>query len=87
MQGVVDQMVTVMKELKIGMEKRGVRFLDEGREQRLPGLLYPDDLVLCGESEVDIRAMVGSYVEVYKRICLKVNGGENKVMMLRGSCE
>ena len=24
---------------------------EEGREWRLPGLLYIDDLVLCGESE------------------------------------
>ena len=35
----------------MGMEKRGMRFLDEGREWRLPDLLYADDLVQCGESE------------------------------------
>ena len=29
-----------------------------GREGRLPGLLYADELVLCGESEEDQRAMV-----------------------------
>ena len=40
-----------MKELKIGMGRRGVRFQEEGREWRLPGLLYADELVLCGESE------------------------------------
>ena len=38
-----------------GGERRGVRFQEEGR---LPGLLYADDLVLCGESEEDLRAMV-----------------------------
>ena len=34
------------------------------RERRLPGLLYTDDLVLCGESEEDLRAMMGRFVEV-----------------------
>ena len=36
----------------------------EGRELGLPGLLYVDNLVLCGESEEDLRAMVGSFVGV-----------------------
>ena len=35
----------VMKEVKMGMG----RFLEDGKEWRLPGLLYADDLVLCGE--------------------------------------
>ena len=39
----------------------------EGRELGLSGLLYAGDLVLCGESEEDLRAMVGSFVGVYKR--------------------
>ena len=34
----------------------GKRFLEEWR---LPGLLYANELVLCGESEEDTRAMVG----------------------------
>ena len=34
------------------------------RELILPGLLYSDDLVLCVESEEDLRAMVGCFVEV-----------------------
>ena len=33
------------------MRKRGVRFMEEGREWRLPGLLYADDSVLCGEGD------------------------------------
>ena len=45
-----------MKEVKMGMRKRGVIFQEEGREYRLPGLLYADDLVLCGELEEDLRA-------------------------------
>ena len=49
----------VMKEVKMGMGRRGVRFLEDGRECRLPGLLYADDVVLCGEVEEDLRAMMG----------------------------
>ena len=47
-------MDVVMKEMKVGMEGMGMRFLGEGR---LPGLLYVrvDDLVLCGEFE-DLRS-------------------------------
>ena len=40
----------VIKEVKIAMGKMGVSFLMDGREWRLPGLFYADDLVLCGES-------------------------------------
>ena len=42
----------------MGMEKMGVRFQEEWREWRLSGLLYAYDLVLCGESEEDLRAIV-----------------------------
>ena len=44
-----------------------MRFLENGREWKLPGLLYGDDLVLYGESEEDLRAMVGRLVDVCKR--------------------
>ena len=40
---------------------------EDGKEERelgLPGLLYADDLVLCGESEEDLKARVGSFVSV-----------------------
>ena len=43
-------MYAVMKEVKMGIGVRGVRFQEEGREWRLPDLLYSDDLVLCSES-------------------------------------
>ena len=56
-----------MKEVKMGMGKRGVRFLEDGKEWRLLGLLYADDLVLCGESEEDLRAMVRRFAEVCRR--------------------
>ena len=42
-------------ELKIWMGRKGVRFKEEGREWKVTGLLYADDLVLCGESEEDLR--------------------------------
>ena len=32
-----------------------MRFLDNGREWGLLGLLYADDLVLCDESEEDLK--------------------------------
>ena len=40
-------MGVMIKEVKMGMGRSGVRFLEDGREWILPGLLYPDDLVLC----------------------------------------
>ena len=44
----------------------------EGREWRLPGLLYADDLVICGESEEDLWSG------------MKINAGKSKVMVLNG---
>ena len=39
----------------------------DGKEGRSPGLLYADDLVLCVESEKELRVMVGGFVEVCRR--------------------
>ena len=64
------------------MGRRGVGFMEEGREVRLPGLLYADGLVLCGESEEDLGTMVGRFAEVCRRRGLKVNAGKSKVMVL-----
>ena len=46
----VQCMAGVMKEVKMGMGRSGVSFLEGGSEWTLPGLLYADDLVLCGDS-------------------------------------
>ena len=55
----------VKKEVKMGMGRKEVRFMEEeGREWKLPGILYADDLVLCIESKEDLRIMVGQFVEV-----------------------
>ena len=56
-----------------------MRFQEEGRQRRLPGFLYVDNLVLYGESEEDLRCFVG----VCKR-GMKVNAAKNKVMVLGG---
>ena len=61
-----------------------MRYQKEGREWRLPGFLYADDLVLCGELEEDLRVMVGWFAEVYRRRGLKVNAGKSKGMVLNG---
>ena len=50
----------------------------------MPDLLYEDDFVLYGESEEDLRAMVGCFAEVCRRGGLKVNAGKSKVMGLGG---
>ena len=68
-------MDAVMNEVTMGMGKREVRFQEQGREGRLPGLLYVDDLVLCGESEKNLRARARRFVEVCRRRGLKVNAG------------
>ena len=46
--------------------------------------MYADDLVLCGESEEEIRAMVGWFVEVCRRRGVKINAGKSKVMVMNG---
>ena len=77
-------MDAVIKEMKMRLERRGVRFLDEGRGWRLPGLLYADDLVLCGESEEDLNAMVERFAEVCRRRGLTANAGKSKATVLSG---
>ena len=61
-----------------------MRFTEKGRERRLPGLFYVDDLVLCGESEENLKVMVGHFVEVCRKRGLKVNANKSKVMVLGG---
>ena len=59
----------------MGLERRGVRFLEDGKRVEIAWpLLYADDLVLCGELEV----------EVCRRRGLKVNAGKSKVMVMNG---
>ena len=57
-------MNAVMKEGRVGMGSKGVRFLEERREWRLLGLLVAYDLVLGGESKENLKVMVEHFVEV-----------------------
>ena len=75
-------MNAMMKEVKIGMGRMEMLFLEKGRECRLPGLLYVDDLILCGKSEQDLEVMVEHFVEVCRKRGLKVNANKSKVMVL-----
>ena len=50
----------------------------------MPGLLYADNLVLRGESEEDLRAMIGQFAELCKRRGLKVNAGKSKRVVMNG---
>ena len=77
-------MDTTMKEVKIGIGRMGVTFVGMWREQRLPILFYPGDLVLCGKPEENLRAMVRHLFEVCRRTGLKVNVDKIKVMVLNG---
>ena len=77
-------MDALMETMKMGMGRRRVRFLRGGREWRLSGLLYADDLILCRKSEENLRAMAGWFAEVCRRRGLGANAGKSKVMVLNG---
>ena len=48
-----------------------------GREWRLPGLLYADVLVLCGNSKDNLKVMVIHFVEICRRRGLKVTADKS----------
>ena len=48
-------------------------FLEVGREWKLPGLSYTEDLVLYGQMEEGLKVMVRPFVEMCERRILKVN--------------
>ena len=52
----------ILMKVKMGMGRMGMRLL-EGRVWRLPSLLYPDDLVLCGKSEEGLRVNTDKYCD------------------------
>ena len=54
------------------------------REWRLPGPLYANDLVLCGQSEEDLMAMVRRFIEVCRRRGMKVIADKSTMMVLNG---
>ena len=48
-----------------------MRFVEEGREWSLPGLLYADQLVSCTESIEELKVKMRHFVEVCGRRGLK----------------
>src|SRR5678815_2570334 len=66
----------------MGVAEEGVRMIENGREWRVPYLLYADDLALCGESEESLRGLVEGFGRVCKRRVLKVNFDKSKVMVV-----
>ena len=61
-------MDAVMKKVKMRMGKLRLRFLHGG------------DLAYYGESEEDLKVMVGGFVEVRGRRSLKANADKSKVL-------
>ena len=76
-----------MKEVKTGMGRMEMRFLEEGKQCRLHGLLYADDLVLCGDLEEDLKVMAGCFDKTCRKRGLKLNADKRKVMVLVGEEE
>ena len=73
-----------IKKVKVEMGRRGVSFMEDRREWRLPDLLYADDLFLCGETEEDQRAIMRRSAKVCRRRGLKVKASKSKMMILNG---
>ena len=43
-----------------------------------------DDLVFCGESKQDLGVMIGYFVEICRKKCLKIKADKSKVIVLGG---
>ena len=70
--------------MKMEIERLEVKFSEDERKWRLRCLWYTDDAVLFGESEEDLRMVVGRFIEVHKRNGLKVNRDKCKMILLGG---
>ena len=68
-----------------------MRFLEEGKNWRLLGLLYVDNMVLCDAQEEDPKTMMGRFVDVCRRMNLKINVDKRKTKVFgeeeRSVCE
>ena len=58
------------------MGRMEVGFSEEGREWKLP------NLILCGESEEELRVMKGGFAEVYEERSLRADAYKGKGMVL-----
>ena len=80
-------MATLMNELKWGWgggELNFTRREESGDYVYVYERVYADELVLCGDSEKDLRAIVGRFILACRRRGLKVNAGKSKAMLLGG---
>ena len=77
-------MILVFLNNYFGVGEEGREISGGGVRVEIAWLLYADDLVLCGESEEDLKAMVMCFVEVCRRRGLKVNVDKSKVMVSSG---
>ena len=57
----------------MGIGRMAVGFLEEGKEWRLPSLLSADNLALSGESEQDLREMIGACDRIRMKIKVKIS--------------
>ena len=71
-------------QVKMGMGRKRVSFMEDGKVWQLPGLLYADDLAQCEELEEDLGLVVGWFAEVCRRRGLRVNAGGSRGMVLSG---
>ena len=71
-----------MKEVKMKLGRIKVRFSEEGRGWRSPGLIYVDNHVLRGESEENLEMMTGCCVDMFKRRGLTPKEDNFKVSLL-----
>ena len=70
-----------MKEVNNVDEKEGSEIPGGGERVEITWSLVS---VLFGESEEDLKAMVGRFVEVYRRRGLKINACKSKVTVVNG---
>ena len=65
-----------------GVLREGVKLIENGREFRVPCLLYADDLALCSESEPNLRRLVERFGRVCKIKGMKANVDKSKIMVV-----
>ena len=74
----------VMKELKMGIDRMGVKFSGEGTESRLVDLVYLGGNELREELEENLRSCKIKKKKNNNNKDLKVNADEKEMMVVRG---
>ena len=73
----------IIKEVKKELGRKRTRSSEEGKVLILLGLLYTDDLLICGESADDLRVMAERFEFVWQRKHVKAKANTNTEMVLR----